>query len=221
MVKAAPIGKCFMTLYLFGGAELSLGQGQPMIDLIKETLINISPRQVLYLPFCRMKVPEGEEDVWGEGWFVRSMADTGIEILEASKEEDIDRADNPVVVVSGGPDKRHALEMINNNRKLKELVINASVYIGESAGAIITAQHACIDRNKLEIIPGLGILKNAIIEPHYSERKYQELLRKEMKVSGAKYGIGIDCVTGMVFDLDKFPDSYEVLGQGSVEVIKH
>ncbi len=208
-----------MKLYLFGGAELDMNQGHPMINLIRETLLDVKPKQVLYIPFLRNRVPEGEEGVWGEGWLAKSLSGTGIEVLDAQSEEDIERADNPVIVISGGPDKEYALEKIRSNERLKELVLNTSIYIGESSGAMIAGEYLCIDRDELEIVPGLGILKNTIIEPHYSERGYQEQLRKEMSVSGAKYGIGIDCVTGIETSTDSFPDSYKIIGQGSVEVV--
>lgn len=198
---------------------MDLGQGQPMINLIKDRLIAINPKQVLYFPYCRTRVPEGEENVWGEGWFARSMANTGIEVLEAHEEEDIRRADNPVIVISGGHEKEHALRVINEDARLKELIMNASVYIGESAGSMIAAEYICIDRDALEIIPGLGILKDTIIEPHYSEKKRQKQLRREVDASGAKYGLGIDCVTGAVFEVDQFPESYETIGNGSIEII--
>jgi len=33
-----------------------------------------------------------------------------------------------------------------------------------------------------------------------------------------KYGIGIDCVTAMVCDLDEFPLKYEKIGDGNIEI---
>jgi len=216
---AVPIIKLRMKLYLFGGAELQLGQGQPMISLIREILVGINPKQVLYIPFARRQVPEGEEDIWGEGWFVRSMRGTGIEILDAQKEEDVEKAHNPVILVSGGRDREYVLEKIRSHSRLRELVYGASIYVGESSGTMILGEYLRKGKEGAEFMSGLGILKNTIIEPHYRERNYQQLLRDEMKKGGAKYGVGIDCVTGIVFDLDKFPDSYEIIGEGSVEVI--
>ena len=73
--------------------------------------------------------------------------------------------------------------------------------------------------NKAVTTKGLGILKDTIIEPHYTQRNRHQALRDEMKESGAKYGIGIDSVTGIVTDTDKFPDDYKVIGNGLVELV--
>jgi cyanophycinase-like exopeptidase len=39
-----------------------------------------------------------------------------------------------------------------------------------------------------------------------------------MKETHMKYGIGIDVNTAMVFDMENFPEKYEVIGDGIVEV---
>ena len=41
-----------------------------------------------------------------------------------------------------------------------------------------------------------------------------------MQKSGAKYGIGIDSITGIVIDTETYPEKYKVLGNGLVELIK-
>ena len=66
----------------------------------------------------------------------------------------------------------------------------------------------------------MGILKDTIIEAHYTQRNRHQALRNEMKQSGAKYGIGIDSITGIVIDTETYPNGYEVLGSGLVELIK-
>jgi len=39
-----------------------------------------------------------------------------------------------------------------------------------------------------------------------------------MEKENLKYGIGIDVVTAMVFDVEDFPQKYEIIGDGIVEV---
>jgi len=44
------------------------------------------------------------------------------------------------------------------------------------------------------------------------------LLTREIKKTGVKYGIGIDCVTGLELELDKFPQKYKLIGNGPIEI---
>ena len=74
------------------------------------------------------------------------------------------------------------------------------------------------DHNENGMIKGFGILKNVVIEPHYTERNYKNFLPEDMKKSGMRYGIGIDSATGIVIDPQEFPEKWEKIGAGSVYV---
>lgn len=65
-----------MKLYLFGGAEVELGQVEALIGSINQAISEIKPKQLLHVPYARLHVPKGEEDFWGEGW-VRSKLING------------------------------------------------------------------------------------------------------------------------------------------------
>lgn len=114
------------------------------------------------------------------------------------------------------------LNKIKADDRLLKLIINAPVIISESAGAKVLGEYlrAKEGKDEYKIVPGLGILKNTIIEPHYSERNRHAVLIDDLKQTGMKYGIGIDTVTGMEFELSEFPDKYEKIGTGSVCVVK-
>jgi hypothetical protein len=43
-------------------------------------------------------------------------------------------------------------------------------------------------------------------------------LEQEIKEKNVKYGIGVDVVTAIVFDVENFPEKYTVIGDGIVEV---
>ena len=75
-------------------------------------------------------------------------------------------------------------------------------------------------KDKVVVTKGLGILKDTIIEAHYTQRNRHQALRNEVKQSGAKYGIGIDSITGIVINTETYPNGYKVLGSGLVELIK-
>lgn len=209
-----------MKLYLFGGAETNQGQAPILKRLINDVISEIKPKQLLHIPYARTNVPEGEEDVWGEGWVSRDLNLNGIELLDARKKEDLARSRKPAIFVNGGHDQGRLFKEITTNKRLHELVMNTDYYIGESAGSMVTAEYQRTHGGSNRIGEGLGILKDTIIEPHYTERDRHELLRKEIKETGAKYGIGVDSLTAIVIKLSNYPEKYEVLGNGLVEFIK-
>lgn len=206
-----------MKLFLFGGAELQLGHGPILKDLIKKTITDLNPSQILHVPFARL---HPTEEVFREGWFKELMVDTGIMILDARIDEDIVKAENPLVFINGGHGRSDLVAGIHGNAKILDLILNADYLVGESSGSMITAEYMRLGKEGGEIVKGLGILKNTIIEPHYSERGYQQLLATEMKQTQAKIGVGIDCVTALVVDTGTFPSEWNTVGLGRVDVVK-
>ena len=66
------------------------------------------------------------------------------------------------------------------------------------------------------MIPGLDIIKDTLIEGHYTQRNKQAALIQRMKETGINYGIGIDTCTAMVGDADNIMHIYTTIGKGSV-----
>ncbi|MDP3093274.1 MAG: Type 1 glutamine amidotransferase-like domain-containing protein [bacterium] len=205
-----------MKLYLFGGAEIQPNQVPCLKKLIKETIVSLRPKQVFHIPFSRL---HSTEEDWKEGWFKKTMNDTGIELLDARNEKDIQKANKPLIFINGGHGRYDLLYGVKNNQKILQLVLVADFIVAESAGSMLMGERQSRSRDKNEIIEGLGILKNTIIEPHYSERNYQQLLKQEMEKSGMKYGIGIDCLTAIVVDPKEFPSKWGKIGAGNVEIV--
>lgn len=204
-----------MKLYLFGGAEIDLNQVRPLKDLIKKTIVELHPTSVLHIPYARLHSTEEE---WYEGWFKDEMKDTGVEILDARNQEDVNRAIHPFIFINGGIDRRNLVCELQNQQNLLDIVLHAQHIVAESSGSMAMGEFLRGDRNGTEIIRGLGILKDTIIEPHYSERNSQQLLRDDMQKSGMKYGIGIDCATAIVVDPSQFPTKWTKIGAGNVDV---
>ncbi len=204
-----------MKLFLFGGAELQLGHGPIHKDLIKQTIVDLHPSQILHVPFARL---HPTEEAFREGWFKELMADTGIEILDARLDEDVLKAKSPLVFINGGHGRADLIAGIYGNNKVLDLILDATYLVGESSGSMVTGEYFRVGNVRGEIVKGLGILKDAIIEPHYSERGHQQLLVDEMQQTRAKIGIGIDCVTGIVIDTGTFPLEWEKIGTGTVDV---
>ncbi|KKQ96618.1 MAG: Cyanophycinase [Candidatus Woesebacteria bacterium GW2011_GWB1_39_12] len=210
-----------MRLYLFGGAETDQGQAPKLKQLINKVLAQIRPRQLLHIPYARIKVPKGEEDVWGEGWVSKDLDLKEIELLDARNAFDIERADKPTIFMNGGPQIDLLYEKITSDKSLYNLVMNANFIIGESAGSMISGEYIrTYKKNKAVVTKGLGILKETIIEAHYTQRRRYKLLRKEMKQVDAKYGIGIDSLTAAIIDTKTYPDKYQTIGYGLVEFIR-
>jgi len=206
-----------MKIFLFGGAEVKLGQFLLQLKLIEQVILECNPAQVLHIPFARIDASEPE---WQEGWFGRNINIGKIEYLNAKNKEDIARADLPLVFMSGGGENINLLEKIKTDPRLLKLVQNASCIIGESAGAKILGAYFRTkgSDNSSAMVPGLGIIKDSVIEPHYKERNRQDLLIQDMQETGVKYGVGIDTVTAISFEADYFPNNITKIGEGSFVV---
>jgi len=210
-----------MKLYLFGGAETDQGQAPLLKQQISDVLAEIKPKQLLYIPYARIKVPKGEEETWGEGWVPRDLNLKGIELLDARNQNDLVHAKPPAIFMNGGPEGDVLYDKIISNNRLYDLVMNAGCIISESAGSTDCGEYRRTYRDdKVGTTKGLGILKSTIIEAHYTQRKRHELLRDEMKQAGAKYGLGIDSLTAAVIDTKTYPKKYRVIGSGRVELIR-
>ena len=190
-----------MKLYLFGGAETDQGQAPIIKQLINDVIKDIKPKQILHIPYSRIDVPKEEVEVWGEGWVERDLELEGIELLDARNEDDLVRAEKPTIFMNGGPQGDLLYERITSNKHLYDFVMTARFIIGESAGSMVTGEYRrTYQNNKAVTTKGLGILKDTIIEAHYSQRNRHQALRNEMKESGAKYGIGIDSITRILIN---------------------
>lgn len=210
-----------MKLFLFGGAEPKHESVSLLTQLMNEVLAEVKPKQVLHIPYARMVVPEGEEELWGEGWVQEKLKLENIDLLDARSEADLARANQPFIFMNGGPQRDNLYDHILGNKKLYELVMNANYVMGESAGSMVCAEYRRTVREGKELtVRGLGILKGTIIEAHYTERARHQLLRDEIKEAKAKYGIGIDSVTGIIIETSSYPYRYDVIGNGLVEFLK-
>lgn len=63
----------------------------------------------------------------------------GIELLDARENEDLEKAEKPLIFMNGGPQRDLLYKKIITNKLLNNLVMNADYIIGESSGAMITA----------------------------------------------------------------------------------
>lgn len=206
-----------MKIILFGGAEISEGQVVPELRLIGKSIRAMKPKQVLHIPFART---DASEEEWAGDYFNKHMKLPGVKYLNANSKSDIAKAKSPLIFISGGRQKLNLIKKIKADKRLLSLVVNASCIVGESAGGTVLGKYCrVVGRDgKYTMAKGLNIIKDTVIEPHYFAQKRQPLLKNDLKHKGLKYGIGVDSMAGIEFDVDEFPRNYKLLGSGLVEI---
>lgn len=207
-----------MKLFLFGGAEF--GEASAELKMIEWVIKSIAPKQLLHVPFARTK--DGSREEWNGDWFGRNISIPDVEYLNANNSEDVAKAIDPVIFISGWKEHENLINSINANPRLLELIRNASYIIGESAGSKVLGTHYGSEDSEgnLVLLPSLGIIKNTVLEWHYTQRNKENKLDRAMQETNAQYGIGIDSCTAMVFELEQFPEKYEKIWDGAI-VIKN
>jgi hypothetical protein len=203
-----------MKLILFGGAETELGQVVPEIQMIGEVINRLKPKQVLHIPFARIVASEPE---WAGDWFNQNIKLDDTVYLNAANEADLAQADHPLIFISGGNDHVNLYDKITSNPRLLDLIMEADFYIGESAGSAVLGEYRFLDG---KLVKRLGLIKDTVIVPHYTQRHRQQVLTDLMQQSGVKYGLGIDSMTAIEFELNEFPEKFSKIGEGNIE-IKH
>jgi cyanophycinase-like exopeptidase len=207
-----------MKLFLFGGAEIDFPLRSVSIlkNLIKDSILQVKPKSILHVPFARLHAIPEDKGEWDEGWFKKLLADTGIEIFDARNQLDIDKAKGSVIFINGGPERKTLVDTVSKNSKLLQKILNANYIIAESAGSMAMGEYMRISRTDNNVMKGFGVLKDVVIEPHYTEKNYKQYLPGDMEKSGVRYGIGIDSATGIILDTQEFPDKWEKIGAGNI-----
>jgi peptidase E len=205
-----------MKIFLFGGAEL--GQVRRELKMIEKIINRIKPKQILHVPFARTSTHEVE---WNGDWFNRNIKlKKGIRYLNASNKVNMAAAKSPLIFISGGGQNLNLVKKLKARPQLAQLIKKSTYIIGESAGAMILGKYLRVKGgdNNSTIMKGVGILDDAIIEPHYTQRNRQDLLLKEMAETGVTYGIGIDSITALELTPKEFPEKIKKIGRGKVDI---
>lgn len=203
-------------IVLFGGAEV--GEVETELKQIEKVIKRLKPKQIFHIPFARTKTAEPE---WAGDWFHRNINLKNIDYLNAKNNADKKKVKNPLIFISGGSNNINLKRKLEASPQLLKLIKKAYCIIGESAGAKILGEYFRAKGNdeNSKMMKGLNIIKDAVIEPHYTQRKRQKLLIKDMCETGVKYGIGIDSCTAIEFNINKFPKKYKKIGKGLVKII--
>ena len=123
-----------------------------------------------------------------------------------------------MVYVLGGHRQVELMDFIYKNPVLENAIRICPYYFGESMGAKLVGSKFRIGESGSPLVKGLDILKDTIIEAHYSQKQRQQALKDEVKIGNLRYGLGIDEDAEVVTTPEIFPN-FQKLGPGLAEVI--
>ncbi len=174
--------------------------------------------------------PEGYFDVYQKAFedlgvtdlvelYVKDRAET----LDPEKLRLLDEAAG--VFFSGGDQLRIASQIGDTpvEQRIREIHGRGGVIAGTSAGASVMSETMLVKGTSgeshkigdLHMAPGLGFIRDAIIDQHFAERGRFGRLLGAVAHNPRELGIGIDEDTALVLDGDRF----EVIGSGCIYVV--
>ena len=202
-----------MIIYIIGGAEEGqLGEMRTLFKILDNIFTKESFSQILHIPFGKPEDLEYHKQVWNN-WFIKNKKINKYEFLSARNELDVLKATNPMIFISGGSNHIGLYNSIVNNKVLYNLILNAKCIVAECSGAMVLGTYfRSTGENCSELINGLGVIPNTIIEPHFLSRDRKNVLSQEIKKAKIKYGIGLSSLRGIKFYLEEFPLINEHIG---------
>ena len=146
---------------------------------------------------------------------------------EAFEKKNIDLIKEADLLFFTGGDQLRITSMIGGSPvydAIKELCINGGIIAGTSAGASVMSDTMIVEGNDeesprkctLKMSPGLGLVKNIIIDQHFAQRGRIGRLLTAIAQNPEVLGIGIDEDTAILVS-DK--GTAEVIGSGAVYFI--
>lgn len=216
-------------LLVIGGAEDKYNERRILKKFLE--LAGGDKAEVLIVPVAS-DYPEFAADVYTQAF--RNLGIANPRVLRATSRQDVFQANADELLdgVSGvfitGGDQMRLVSLLGGTEfatKLRHMARETNVVIaGTSAGAagmstsmIVRGESISHPRkDSVKLSPGLGFLKNIIIDQHFTERGRISRLITAVSYNPYNLGIGIDENTAIILD----PDGVmEVFGQGSVTIV--
>ena len=216
-------------LLVIGGAEDKYNERRILKKFLE--LAGGEKAEVLIVPVAS-DYPEFAADVYTQAF--RNLGIANPRVLRATSRQDVfhANADELLDGVSGvfitGGDQMRLVSILGGTdfaAKLRRMARETDIVIaGTSAGAagmstsmIVRGESISHPRkDSVRLSPGLGFLKNIIIDQHFTERGRISRLITAVSYNPYNLGIGIDENTAIILD----PDGVmEVFGQGSVTIV--
>ncbi|MBA2334040.1 MAG: cyanophycinase [Pyrinomonadaceae bacterium] len=216
-------------LLVIGGAEDKYNERRILKKFL--SLAGETEAQVLIVPVAS-DFPEFASDVYTQAF--RNLGIANPRVLRATSRQDVFDADVDAlldgvtgVFITGG-DQMRLVSLLGGTKfaaRLRKMVTDTNlVMAGTSAGAAGMSTSMIVrgdasshpHKNSVRLSPGLGFLKNIIIDQHFTERGRISRLITAVSYNPYNLGIGIDENTAIILDKE---GNLEVFGAGSITIV--
>lgn len=216
-------------LLVIGGAEDKYNERRILKKFLE--LAGGEKAEILIVPVAS-DFPEFAADIYVQAF--RRLGVANPRVLRATSRQDVFQADAETlldgvtgVFITGGDQMR--LVSILGGTKFSQILRRMAaetdlVLAGTSAGAAGMSTSMIVrgestphpQKSSVRLSPGLGFLKNVIIDQHFTERGRISRLITAVSYNPYNLGIGIDENTAIILDNEGV---LEVFGQGTVTVV--
>ena len=216
-------------LLVIGGAEDKYNERRILKKFL--SLAGDKDAEVLIVPVAS-DFPEFAADVYTQAF--RNLGVANPRVLRATSRQDVFDADVGElldgvtgVFITGG-DQMRLVSLLGGTAfatRLRKLVTETNIVLaGTSAGAAGMSTSMIVrgestshpHKNSVRLSPGLGFLKNIIIDQHFTERGRISRLITAVSYNPYNLGIGIDENTAIILDKE---GNLEVFGAGSITIV--
>lgn len=216
-------------LLVIGGAEDKYNERRILKKFLK--LAGKENAEVLIVPVAS-DYPEFAADVYTQAF--RNLGVANPRVLRATSRQDVVNADVEKLldgvtgIIMTGGDQMRLVSLLGGTKlaeKIRKMVRETDVVLaGTSAGAAAMSTSMIVrgepsshpHKNAVRLSPGLGFLKNIIIDQHFSERGRISRLITAVSFNPYNLGIGIDENTAIILD---GKGRMEVYGAGSTTIV--
>ncbi len=216
-------------LLVIGGAEDKYNERRILKKFLE--LAGGATAEVLIVPVAS-DYPEFAADVYTQAF--RNLGVASPRVLRATSRQDVVNADVEKLldgvtgIIMTGGDQMRLVSLLGGTKlaeKIRKAVRETDVVLaGTSAGAAAMSTSMIVrgeptshpHKNAVRLSPGLGFLKNIIIDQHFSERGRISRLITAVSFNPYNLGIGIDENTAIILD---GKGKLEVYGQGSTTIV--
>lgn len=218
-------------LLVIGGAEDKYNERRILRKFLELTGKDGGETSVLIVPVAS-DFPEFASDVYVQAF--RRLGVANPKVLRATSRKDVFDADVDAlfdgvdgIFITGG-DQMRLVSVLGGTKfaqKLRDKVAETNVVLaGTSAGAAAMATTMIVrgeasstpQKDSVRLSPGLGFLKNIIIDQHFTERGRISRLITAVAYNPYNLGIGIDENTAIILDNEGI---LEVFGSGSATIV--
>ena len=216
-------------LLVIGGAEDKYNERRILRKFLH--LAGDEKAEVLIVPVAS-DFPEFAADVYVQAF--RNLGVANPRVLRATSRQDVFAADPDElldgitgVFITGG-DQMRLVSILGGTKfsqKLRQMVAETNIVVaGTSAGAAGMSTSMIVrgesmphpHKNSVRLSPGLGFLKNIIIDQHFTERGRISRLITAVSYNPYNLGIGIDENTAIILDNEGI---LEVFGAGTATIV--